>query len=309
MSKDKEEFTGQRGRKALTPSQKRGKAGPGRPANDPPVAKKPGIAVDTFLPEAPGSIDIDAQAEWERIGPWLELTERVSKLDYQALFSYCSSLVVFGESIRPLIIGRDNLWGEVNDKPRPAKASEVAYEHGKIALDVAQKFGMTARTRHLDHQQGAGRPALPKEIHELRGSPKKHPSRKPLPEWPEGSVERPAWLSGPVAESEWNRLTSVLSNLDLLTPLDVGIVAIACGSFSLMSRCMDQMREERIVLPLQDGGGIEHPLSLIYRKHFDLCSSVWQDYGMSPADRMRFVHAEGEKQGKPKLSIYPESTG
>ncbi len=68
---------------------------------------------------------------------------------------------------------------------------------------------MTARTRHLDHAD-TGRPALPNELHELRGNPSKKQLKASLSaevqsEWNANDIQEPYWFDR-TANNEWHRL-------------------------------------------------------------------------------------------------------
>lgn len=295
-------YTGRRGNKPLTETQRKEKRGRGRPANE-PLPESPGLVVDAYLPQPPDTLSQDAQKEWSRVGEYLLLIGSVSRLDTQALAAYCASYIMFADSMRPLVIGRQPIWGEVNDKPQPSKLASVAYEHGLIVLEMARKFGMTARTRHLDHAEGVGRPATPRQILGLKLS-RKFDRHETLPEWSPESVAMPGWFD-PISAKEWKNLVRSLAANDLWTPLDVGPVAVLCASVSLITRCIQDLACEPMTLSI--GGtkaGVEHPLSQVYRKQLALCESIWRDYGMTPYDRKKFVHVDGQLQGKPKLGVY-----
>lgn len=295
------EYTGRRGRKALTDQQKKDKQA---------VAVDPrGLRVDSFLPTPPESTDPVVTEEWLRVGEYLLLTDRVAKLDAQALMMYATSYGMYADSMRGMLIGRQATWGEVNGRPKPAKLVDLAVKHGTIVLRMARKFGMTARTRHLDHTTGCGRPATPQQIHNLRGTvPERPRKRQPKIEqiqWEADSVACPAWFNS-AATAEWNRLVSQLTAVDLWTPLDVAPIAIACASYALAAKCAEQLSLQPMVLPIRDSEAVvEHPLGVVYEKHFALCEQIWQDYGMTPYDRQQFRHVEGEQQGRPKLQVFP----
>jgi phage terminase small subunit len=120
------EYTGKRGRKGLTEQQKKDKS--------PAKADPRGLKVDSFLPMPPDNVEADVAAEWQRVGEYLLLTDRVSKLDSQALLMYATSYVVYAETMRDLLIGRKALWGEVNGRPKPSKIADLAIKHGEIVL-------------------------------------------------------------------------------------------------------------------------------------------------------------------------------
>lgn len=295
MSAEEEKYTGKKGRKPMTDAMK-GVAD---------VKRKEGLKVDSFLPSPPDSLDMEAADEWRRVGKYLLATDRVSKIDLQSLTFYASSYSVFSLAMHPLLKGRKMLWSEVGGRAKPNKHVDLALKHGAIVVRLARKFGMTARTRHLDHSQGAGRPALPQEIHDLVKSKSRKPKGKFHIEWDEESVASPAWFDSKT-QGEWVRLVDQLSAVDLWTPLDVGPVAVLCACYSLAAKCAKQLQDQPLVLPVRDSDAVvEHPLSVIYEKQFALCELIWSDYGMTPFDRQQFHHVEGEDQGKPKLSVFP----
>lgn len=283
----------------------------GRKGRKPSIAaevldKQPtGLIVDSILPPSPVELSREAVEEYNRVGEYLLLTSRVSKLDLQALAVYSASYAFYSDAMRPLIIGRNRIWDFVNDKAKPSKLVSVAMQHGKIALYQARRFGMTARTRHLDFVHGMGRPATPKQIKDLQSG---RARRTEPADWHPDSVAMPNWFD-PRARNEWHRLTDALRVNDLWTPLDVGPIALCCASFSLLLRCAAEMSDDALAVRVGDTNQfVEHPLSQIYRDHYWLCQSIWTDYGMSPHDRAQFLHVEGASQGKPRLSVYAETS-
>lgn len=298
---EEEKYTGKRGRKSAVRGEKRTR---GRPANPRPQGK-PGLVVDSFLPVAPDWLAEDAAAEWNRVGSYLLDTQRVSKLDFQLLATYCSSYAFFADAMRPLIIDRLPVWDYVKERPRPSVLVAVGAKHGNIVIDACRKFGMTARTRHLDHVEGAGRPATPKQIQEVRTGRKV----TGLPSFAEDDLKMPSWLD-PRAVAAWDRTTQALESNDLWTPLDVVPVTILSASFALVQRCVTELSGLQLATVYgDDGAAVEHPLSQTYREHLKLCQNIWMDYGMTPYSRVMFDHVDGEQQGKPKLSVYGVGAG
>ena len=308
-----EQYTGKAGRKALTDTQKQDKQYAEKPKDD-------SLKAASFLPHPPATMCDTAKAEWMRVGEYLLRTGRVAKLDSQALAYYANSYATFADAARPLMVGRDQMWGFVRGRMKPAKLVDVMVQHGWIALKMARKFGMTARTRHLDHKYGAGRPATPDQIHAVRGTGKD--GRKPRASaaalaasslsstamdhgWPADAVAMPGWLSS-AATAEWRRLVDQLEVLDLWTPLDVGPITVLVACYTLAGKCAEKLADSSLVVPIEGSeGAVEHAASVIYRQLFEICESCWMDYGMSPFDRLKFSHVEGEQQGKPKLAVFP----
>ena len=287
------EYTGKAGRKKMTDRQKGLAAG---------AANAGGM-----LPVAPDGLCEEALEEWQRVGEYLLRTDRVAKVDTQALTYYVTSYATFADAARQLMIGRVPLWSFIRGRAKPAKVFDVMAAHATIVIKVARKFGMTARTRHLDHSSGAGRPATPDQIRALRGTMATS-GRKPKNVsggWDAASIAMPSWFSREAA-AEWNKLVDSLDGLDLWTPLDVGPIAVLVACYTIAGKCATQMTEEQLVVPVEGGEGtVEHPLGIVYRQLFDICESCWIDYGMTPFDRVKFSHVDGDSQGKPKLAFFP----
>jgi P27 family predicted phage terminase small subunit len=298
------EYTGKKGRKSLTPAQKAQKsrvAGRGEP-----------MKVQAELPPAPRQLSGDALAEWDRIGSYLLLTERVAAVDRQSLAAYATSFSLYCSAMAELLVNGQQLWGLSNLRPKRSVYCDIAVDHGRQSIRLARQFGMTARCRHLDHRI-TGRPATPQEIHDLRGTEKR---RKPKGrayksiEFPEDAVRPPDWFSlCEVASSEWDRLVNQLTVLDLWTPLDVAAVTIGCASFSLVLMCCDLLKEQETTIEIGEGVGVQNPLLSIRSRHIDLCNEVWKDYGMTPLDRVNFSRMDGRDDigdGRHRLAMFPD---
>jgi P27 family predicted phage terminase small subunit len=293
-----------RGRKPLTAGQRVARGRPPAKAKE----KSAGMAVATSLPDPPEFLDQLAREEWNRLGKYLVAMKRVTQLDVQSLSVYCSSFAMFGQAIRPLLIEREPLWGFVSGRARPATLAGVTFKQAEIVIELAGKFGLTARTRHLDHAD-TGRPLLPDELHELRGNPSKKKLDRTktverLGEWSEADCSAPYWFDKR-AKEEWLRLIGQFENLNLWTPLDVAVLAVGCGCFSLVAKCSEKLKDASLtVANKQSDGSVEHPLATIYAKHWRICELVWKEYGLSPVDRARFPSQVAEVGGKQKLSVY-----
>ena len=297
---------GRKGRDALTDAQRRAL---GRPPKRQSVDSIPGLSIDSALPTPPPPevIDETAREEWDRVGRFLLFTRRVSEVDKQALTAYCISWSLFGQSLRPMLIGRQALWGYLEGKPKPNKLEEVARRHAVVVIENARRFGMTARTRHLDHAD-TGRPALPNELHALRGNPSKKQLKGSLPmhtgsQWEHRDVQEPYWFDR-TASAEWHRLKGVYTNIELFTPLDLTVLAIGCGCWALYSKAAEELRSYGVIALTSEGAAVEHPLSGVMRRQLDIMKEVWKDYGMTPLDRRRFKTAgSGEGQAK-RFKVY-----
>jgi phage terminase small subunit len=286
-------YTGSRGRKALTDAQRAAKS----------VASFAGapMRAPAELPQPPDDLSELAREEWLRVGEYLLGTERVAAIDYQSLTVYCASVCTFTQSIQHILADHTPLWGLVggdNPKPKRSVFADIAENAGWSVIDLARKFGMTARTRHLDFRR-TGRPALPDEIHALRGTTPRHPRKRSgqtkLIAWPAHAVAAPAWmLDCPAALHQWDRLVEQLTALDLWTPLDHGPALVASASFALALKATRTMNEEGLAIQMEEEAAVAHPALRIRSGHFDLCQRVWEDYGMTPYDRNNFTRMDAD---------------
>lgn len=298
-----------RGRKlgtGLTDTQRRAL---GRPPKRRDLDKTPGLSVPVSLPDPPDVLDQVAREEWVRVGRFLKFTRRVSDCDRQSLAVYCASWSAYGEAIRPLLISRQPLWGFVLGKPRPSKLEEIARRHAMIVINIARRFGMTARTRHLDHAD-TGRPALPDELHELRGNPSKKHLKGSLAKftvggWDAADIEQPGWFDR-TAILEWQRVVTAYDAIHLFTPLDASVLAIGCATWSLYSKAIRDIESTGFVALTDKGAALEHPLSYIMRHQLDIMREIWIDYGMTPLDRRRFkqgTDVSGDQKKRFKIYV------
>ena len=299
-------YTGTRGRKALTDAQKTAKS----------VASFAGgpMRAPAELPPPPDELTEGGKAEWDRVGRYLLACQRVAAVDYQALTVYCASVCTYNQAVAYLLTDQQSLWGYTGgDTPKPKRSvfSDIAADSGWDIISLARKFGMTARTRHLDHRR-TGRPALPDEIHSLRGTSPRHPRKRrgmtKLIQWPAESVIPPSWmLQCPAALRLWDRLIDSFSTLDLWTPLDHGPITVACASFALYLKATKELDIEGLAIQMEDSAAVAHPLLRFRSQHFELVQRVWEDYGMSPYDRNNFTRMDADPtDGTGKTAWVPQ---
>lgn len=295
-------YTGKKGRKALTIEQKSAKQ---RAVWNPAPMRAP-----SALPPAPSDLCQVAKAEWVRVGGYLLATERVAALDYQALAAYCASIAAYLGAMEQIWIYGQPLWANSNQRPKRSVFADISCDQGKRLLRLARKFGMTARTRHLDHGR-TGRPALPAEIHQLRGTVARNPRKRPGSsvihlDFPATDVAPPEWFAKCRVGDEWTRLVDRLTTLDLWTPLDFGPAILSACSFSLAMRCNSELQSEGLAIQVSEELASENPLLSIRSRHLELCESVWEDYGMSPWDRSNFFRVDSdESDDLPSFEIFP----
>ncbi len=293
-----------KGRAALNDAQRRAAGRPAKRKN----STIPGIDAIVACPEPPEALAADpaATAEWNRVGPWLIETRRIAELDRHSLAAYCIQFSLWQRSCKPLLVDRCDLWGFTDKgESKVLTVLDIFGKHGRRTIDLARRFGMSPRTRHLDHAD-TGRPALPDELHSIRGNPSRKRLRGKVSDsiqgWSHDDVAPPHCL-GEVGKKEYMRLVKSLSALQLFTPLDLAVVSIAAGAFAVWSRVAEAAADESIEAPALNGLTVEHPIAYLTRKLLDLANECWKDCGMSPLDRRRFKNVAKRAERK-RLKIF-----
>ena len=198
------------------------------------------------------------------------------------------------------------LWGyNTVEKPKLVKMVDIMLRYGADVINSAARFGMTARTRHLDHKD-TGRPSLPDELHSVRGNP----SRKKLRGTYTDAVTEVAGLEEPPAgildsesHDEYLRMMHQLDKINLFTVFDVAPLAVAAGTWGLAMMATTELNDSTLDLPTQDMA-VEHPCSKIFRLSQILLAAGWKEYGMTPLDRKRFqATGTAETAFKPKVYV------
>lgn len=135
-----------------------------------------------------------------------------------------------------------------------------------------------------------GRPPLPKNVHLLRGNPSKlSPAElaggvNPTVEIP----QPPAHLSGE-ALAEWDRITSALAKIGLVSTIDRGALAMYCQHWATYVHAQEKLAELKGELVVRHPNGFEGPSPwlAIAAKAGESCRRLLVEFGMSPSSRSR----------------------
>lgn len=298
-----------KGRKPLTDSMRRAKGRPPKPREE----DHPGLSIPASIPDCPPQLNEAARNEWIRISPYLLSARRVGQVDRQSLAGYCIAYAYWQDAARAILVQSlpledswSKLWGYTSaEKPRAVKMVDIFLKYGAEVINSAARFGMTARTRHLDHKD-TGRPSLPDELHEVRGNP----SRKKLRGAYVDAItevackeEPPAGILDDESHDEYLRLMHQLDKINLFTVFDVAPLAVAAGTWGLAIMASQELNDSTLDLPTPDMA-VEHPCSKIFRLSQVLLAASWKEYGMTPLDRKRFQSTgTAETAFKPKVYV------
>ncbi len=108
--------------------------------------------------------------------------------------------------------------------------------------------------------------------------------------------DSPEHLS-PEALTEWNRISSVLFNLGLLTGMDMASLAAYCQSYGRWVKAETELKNESLVLISDKGNHVQNPLVGIANQAMEHMRKHLANFGMSPADRTK-VSSTKKQQGK-----------
>lgn len=266
-------------------------------------AKTNGLAIPAGQPEMPRDLSPIAQAEWDRIAGGLVDEDRLSKPDRWLLASYCETWALWRRSMAAIRRSVDTpgirLWGfDANKKPLINADCVVFFDLSASIIDQSTTFGMTARTRHLDHHDN-GRPKLPIEQHLLRGDPSRLMKGRNRREAEEALKQQrvaaevadkspPDGMPTEAAE-EWQTMVEQLVAHGLYCPLDRASLAVGCVSWSVFRAAEKQMREQPMTLPSGDSGrNVKHPLLMVMGESWGLVNIVAREFAMAPLWRKRW---------------------
>ena len=117
----------------------------------------------------------------------------------------------------------------------------------------------------------------------------------------------PVWLSQE-AKTEWQRVTSALGKLGVLTQLDRGVLTVYCEmweEYRIATNYIVTSVGKKTQLLLKTGGGnlIQNPAVAIRHKAFQLLLRAAAELGMSPSARTSMVKPQ-EETGQKKVQFF-----
>ena len=131
-----------------------------------------------------------------------------------------------------------------------------------------------------------GRRPVPTRMKLLTGNPGKRPLNpnepQPKPEIP----ECPPQL-GPVAREEWDRLTTHLASLRLITALDRTALATYCSAYGLWAEAIEAVQKYGTMVKSPTGYPIQSPYVSIANRQAESMMRIASEFGFTPASRSR----------------------
>lgn len=233
---------------------------------------------------------------------------RLAGVDGWALDAYCQTWHLWLRSVAAvnlLTLASAKLWGcDAKGKPLPSSDALVFLDLSESLIERATVFGLTPRTRSLDHAK-TGRPAKPIEQHLLNGDPSrlmKNRNRREAEKALRAQQERveagdqspPCGLPSEAID-EWSEMVPRLATLGLYTPFDRAVLAVGCVAYTLRREADKQLQQEPLTL-LDDETGREkrHPLLTIRARAIRVLDLVSKEFGLGPVWRKRWRRNEKE---------------
>ncbi|WP_243450307.1 phage terminase small subunit P27 family [Desulfosporosinus sp. Sb-LF] len=145
----------------------------------------------------------------------------------------------------------------------------------------------------------AGRPIKPIDIVVLDG--KKHLSKAEIEERraleakysPNAdNIQCPDWLDE-AAKEHWAVLSKDLLDLELLTNIDIGALAICCDAYSKVIKSNQEIEKHGMLVTYTNKGGnknvVPNPYVAIANKYSDIYKRYCSEFGLTPTARLRLA--------------------
>ncbi|TGE31320.1 phage terminase small subunit P27 family [Desulfosporosinus sp. Sb-LF] len=145
----------------------------------------------------------------------------------------------------------------------------------------------------------AGRPPKPIDVIVLEG--KKHltkteiEARKKLEDKYRPNSDKvicPDWLDAE-AKKHWELLSAELQELDLITNVDVGALAICCDAYSKLIKANAEIEKHGMLVTYTNKGGnkniVPNPYVALSNKYSDVYKRFCTEFGLTPAARLKLA--------------------
>lgn len=100
----------------------------------------------------------------------------------------------------------------------------------------------------------------------------------------------PNWLDD-IAKEEYIKLVNDLENSDILTNVDIPVVAVVADAISKMQKLTEKINKEGMfITKVSDRGSenlVEHPATRLYKQYNAIYKQYLQELGLSPSSRAK----------------------
>ena len=131
-----------------------------------------------------------------------------------------------------------------------------------------------------------GRKPKPTYLKLLNGNPGKRPLNEHEPH-PEPMIPDCPPQLGPIAREEWDRLTSELASLRIVTALDRSALAAYCNAYGLWAEATEAIQKYGTMVKSPTGYPIQSPYVSIANRQAEIMMRIASEFGFTPASRSR----------------------
>ena len=121
------------------------------------------------------------------------------------------------------------------------------------------------------------------------------------------NIRPPTWLDT-VALEEWERLSEELAELELLTNVDISLLAVYCDAYSRYLQATEALEREGMFVEYTNKGGatnvVEHPSVKAQIKYSELMRKIATEFGLTPASRAKIAIRQPDNEPKNKFMKY-----
>ena len=138
----------------------------------------------------------------------------------------------------------------------------------------------------------AGRKPKPTALKKLEGNPGKRKlnTKEPVPG--KGMPDCPKWLL-PESKVEWDRLCVKLSEMGVLTEIDMAAFAAYCQSYARWKEAQEHIDSEGSTFETEKGYQQQTPWVGIANTNQKLMLQAASEFGLTPSARSRIMAAPG----------------
>lgn len=117
------------------------------------------------------------------------------------------------------------------------------------------------------------------------------------------NIKCPSWLKDKVAKKEFKRIVNELQQIDLITNLDVDLLALYCQAYAQFQKATEEMQDQSLSITKYDKFErpyqVENPLIKIQLKYSEEMRKIASQMGLSISSRLRLILPK-PKDDKPK---------
>ena len=148
----------------------------------------------------------------------------------------------------------------------------------------------------------AGRKPKPTAVKKLEGNPGKRKLNKNEPVPAKGMPECPDWLL-PEAKAEWERLCEKLSDMGVLTEIDMAAFAGYCQAYARWKEAEEFITQHGTIVKTPSGYWQQVPQVSIAQTYLKIMNKFCEQFGLTPSARSRITANDGEDKQSDEMEL------